>query len=159
MNEVKVGDSVTADMRLLLKAIRRIARANDLHSRVLVKATGLTVPQLIILMGVHELGEVTTAALSAHAELSPATVVTILDNLEERGLVERYRSRLDRRIVHTRLTQAGASLLSKAPDPLDSRFLVRFRAMAGAQRGQIVRSFTEVADMMRIDETHIPERT
>lgn len=152
IDQVKADSQASAGTRRLFKAIRRIARANDLHSRVLAKATGLTMPQLVVLMGVHEMGEVTTAALSAHAELSPATVVTILDNLEERGLVERYRSTLDRRIVHTRLTAAGLALLRRAPDPLDAGFLARFAAIPEARQRQIVRHFTEVADMMHIGD-------
>ena len=68
-----------AQTRNLLKSIRRIVRANDLQSRALARLTGLTGPQLIVLMAVAELGEVTTRALADHVDLSAPTVVTILD--------------------------------------------------------------------------------
>ncbi|MEP4421915.1 MAG: helix-turn-helix domain-containing protein, partial [Nitratireductor sp.] len=79
----------TGELRGLMKSIRRVVRATDLQSRALARASGLTTPQLVVLMGVAELGEVTTNALSHYADLSPATVVTILDNLESRAIVER----------------------------------------------------------------------
>jgi len=42
--------------------------------------------------GIVELGEITSMALSTYADISAATVVTVQDNLEERGLIVRYRS-------------------------------------------------------------------
>jgi DNA-binding MarR family transcriptional regulator len=44
-------------------------------------------------------------------------VTRLLDRLEKRGLVERWRSGEDRRVVHTRITPAGLSLIG----PLDER--------------------------------------
>lgn len=137
-----------ADMRALLKAMRRIARANDLQSRALARRTGLTAPQMVILTGVMELGEVTTRALSDYADLSPATVVTVLDNLEERGIVERYRSKSDRRIVHTRLTPAGNHLVTATPGLFGTSFAARFAACSAQERRQLVASLVRLADMM-----------
>jgi DNA-binding MarR family transcriptional regulator len=97
----------TEDLKALEKVVRRIVRAHDLNSKALIKSSGLTSAQLIIMKGIEELGEVTSTALSAYADISLATVVTVLDNLEERRLIQRYRSGRDRRIVHTRLTEAG----------------------------------------------------
>ncbi|WP_346432256.1 MarR family transcriptional regulator [Breoghania sp. L-A4] len=95
------------DAAKLFKAIRRIVRAIDLRSREVARAVGLTIPQIVVLQAARDLGKVTTKALSQHADLSAPTVVIILDKLEERGLVVRHRSPIDRRIVHTRLTPEG----------------------------------------------------
>src|SRR5690606_15623784 len=122
------------ELRTVEKAIRRIVRANDLQSKALVKAVGLTSAQLVILKAIANLGELSTTALSAHADLSAATVITILDNLEERGLIERYRSMSDRRIVHTRLTGSGKALVAKAPEPLGATFVERFAALPDGRR-------------------------
>ena len=75
------------ELRIVEKAVRRILRAHDLQSKALTKAIGLTAPQLAILRAIAALGEVTTTALSAHADLSPATVITILDKLEEEDVL------------------------------------------------------------------------
>lgn len=137
-----------AELRVLEKAIRRIVRANDLQSKALTKTIGLTAPQLVILKAIAALGEVTTTALSVHVDLSAATVITILDNLEARGMVERYRSLNDRRVVHTRLTPAGEALIERAPETLGEDFVLRFQSLVPAQRRELIDSLNELADMM-----------
>jgi len=138
-------------LRAVEKAIRRIVRANDLQSKALVKAVGLTSAQLVILKAVAALGEVTVTALSAHADLSAATVITILDNLEERGMIERYRSMSDRRIVHTRLTDIGKALIAQAPEPLGAIFTQRFFGLPEERRREIVAAVMELGDMLARD--------
>lgn len=140
------------ELRILEKAIRRILRANDLQSKALTKAVGLTAPQLVVLKGIAALGEVTTTALSAHADLSAATVITILDKLEERAIIQRYRSVQDRRIVHTRLTEKGMALLAAAPEPLGGRFIARFEELTPERRGQMVQAVSSLADLMTLGE-------
>lgn len=130
------------------KAVRRIVRAHDLQSRALVKRCGLTSAQLVLMRGICELGEVTSAALSVYADISAATVVTILDNLEERGLIERYRSGSDRRIVHTRLTEAGKGLMDNAPEPMGEAFLNRFSGLSSADRRAIVETLARLAELL-----------
>ena len=137
----------------VLKAIRRIAHAIDIRSRAIVRAVGLTIPQLVILQAIREAGEVTTSALSAHADLSPATVVGILDKLEEKALVERYRSTLDRRVVHTRLTAEGVARLDQAPPLLQDNFLAAFENLPAAERERITATLGAVAAMMSPEES------
>lgn len=139
------------EQRLVEKAIRRIVRANDVQSRAMAKACGLTSAQLVICKGIVQLGEVTSAALSAYADLSPATVVTILDNLEERGIIQRYRSLSDRRIVHTRLTAEGAALVARAPSPLGDTLISRLAALPPAQRKAMIEAVTGLAALMERD--------
>lgn len=137
-----------SEIRAIEKAIRRIVRAHDVQSRALMKSSGLTAAQLVLLKGIAELGEVTSAALSAYADISAATVVTVLDNLEERGLIERYRSGSDRRIVHTRLTQAGAARVAQASEPLGAAFLARLARVDPDERRRMVEGFVALAGML-----------
>jgi DNA-binding MarR family transcriptional regulator len=116
----------------VLAAIRRIVHAVDSHSKDLERALGITLPQLVVLRAIRMLGEVTTGKLSAAASLSPATVTTILDKLEARGLVVRYRNAEDRRVVHSKLTERGAQMLDGAPPFLHERFVSGFADMMGA---------------------------
>ena len=132
----------------LLVALRRIIRATDLHSKRVSRESGLTIPQIVVLKSVRDLGEVTTSAISRQVSLSQATVTLILDRLEERGLVERYRSTRDRRIVHSRLTQEGRLALRKAPALLHERFLREFADLSDRRQREIVKALQKVADMM-----------
>ena len=148
-----------ADLRAIEKAIRRIVRAHDLQSRALARASGVTAGQLAVMKGIAELGEVTSAALSVYADISAATVVTVLDNLEERGLIDRYRSGSDRRIVHTRLTGRGLAVLSAAPSPLGELFLQRFAQLDDEGRRQTAEAATALADLLSREAASPPLST
>ena len=134
--------------RAVLTALRRIIRATDLHSKQLDREVGLTTPQAVVLQAVRDLGEVTSGQLSRRVSLSQGTVTTILDRLESRGLVERYRSAADRRIVHSRLTRQGRALLRKAPPLLHERFTEAFRHLSPARQSRILATLDEIAAMM-----------
>jgi len=142
------GSTAVDQTRLLLKSIRRIVRANDLQSRALAKATGMTGPQLVILTGVAELGEVTTQALADHADLSAATVVMVLDKLEQRAVVERYRSTSDRRIVYTRLTAKGEALVNSTRGLFGAGLAERLSALPAARRQELIESLAAIADLV-----------
>ncbi len=145
----QAAEAISRDeTRILLKSIRRIVRANDLQSRVLARSIGLTGPQLVIMMAVAELGEVTTRALAARADLSPATVVTVLDNLENRRIVQRYRSEIDRRIVYTRLTPEGQEMISRPPGIFGAEFVHRFAQLPADRRRELLAGLSELADLM-----------
>lgn len=141
------------ELRAMLKSIRRIARAVDMCSRQIDREFGLTLPQLIVLTCVRDLGEVTSRAISDAADLSPPTVVGILDKLEAKQLIERYRSTKDRRIVHTRVTTAGARLLRKAPPPLGADFEAAFGQLDARERRNTLTAFALVADLVAGRET------
>ena len=137
----------------VLTAIRRIIRATDIHSKHLRADTGLTAPQMVVLKAIDMLGEVTAKALAAHVSLSQATAAVILDRLEKRGLIERYRSPTDRRIVHSKLTKEGRKILRQTPRLLQERFVERFAALSDTERGVLLASLQTVAEMM--DAEHI----
>jgi DNA-binding MarR family transcriptional regulator len=136
------------DAAKMMKSIRRIVRAIDMRSKKVARETGLTIPQIVVLHAVKERGMVTTAALSRHADLSPATTVTILDKLESRGLVTRQRSAEDRRIVHTTLTEKGAEILTDAPPLFDWAFSRGFADLSEAEQHKILKALATVADLL-----------
>ena len=135
------------EMLRLLKGIRRLSRALDMQSRRIDRAIGLTLPQFVVLTCVGELGEVTSRAVSAAADMSPPTVVGVLDKLEAKGLIERYRSARDRRIVHARLTTRGRAALSTAPDPLGAAFAARLRRLDPAERTALLAALDRLGEM------------
>lgn len=138
---------VADEEQALLKSLRRIARALELHSRRVNTEIGLTLPQLVVLSAARALGETTTRAVSDAADISPATVVEILDKLEAKGLIERYRSRADRRVVHTRLTDPGRATLDRAPPLLGPRFASALAALPQARREGLMSGLALLADL------------
>ncbi len=134
--------------RALVRGVRRMAQAIELRSREIVRLTGLTIPQLVVLQSVQSLGQVTTQAVSRDAAMSPPTVVAVLDRLEAKGLVERYRSTRDRRIVHLRLTDAGRQALTDSPGLLGDGFMTAFSRLALQERQQLAQSIERMASLM-----------
>jgi len=135
----------------VLIALRRIIRATDLHSRALGKETGLTTPQLMVMRAIEEIDKPTVTAVARAVSLSPATVTTILNRLQKKGLLLRERSKADRREINLRLTAAGRSLWKNAPEPLQYSFTKRFGELASWEQHSIVAALGRVATMMDAD--------
>lgn len=136
----------------VLVALRRVIRATDLHSKRLSKHAGLTGPQLLIMRTIRDLGEVTIGTIADKVSLSQATVTTILDRLEHRQLVYRVRSTQDKRKVHAHLTEDGADILARAPQPLQEDFIKKFQSLHEWEQTMIIASLQRVANMMDADD-------
>ena len=82
--------------------------------------------------------------------LDRPAMMTVIDRLEERGLVIRQRSRSDRRRQEIRLTEVGAELLLGARKLVrrhDARFMSRFsKAEAQALIGALKRVYRDPPD-------------
>ena len=132
----------------VLVSLRRIIRPTDLQSRRMDKACGLTIPQVMVLRAIDDLGDVTVRCLSDHVSLSQATVTTILDRLESKKLALRVRSLVDKRVVNAQLTGAGRQVLADAPLLLHEKFIARFDALNAQEQKQILDALKQVAVMM-----------
>lgn len=137
-----------SDYDEILVSIRRITRAIDLQSKQLVKQSGLTAPQLIILQVLRKTGRMSPSAVAKSVSLSQATVTSILDRLEKAKLVRRERSTEDKRIVFACLTSEGLLRLEEAPELLQSGFLRQYRKLDQWERSMIISAFQRVATMM-----------
>lgn len=136
----------------VLVSLRRIIRANDLHSRKLGRETGLTTPQLVVMRAIEATEAPTVSAISRRVSLSQATVTNILNRLEGQKLVRRQRSVTDKRRVNLSVTGQGKKLLRNAPEPLQEGFIVRFNQLAGWEQHLIVSSLARVAAMMDAED-------
>ena len=136
----------------VLVALRQIIRATDLHSKHVMKVCGLTVPQLVVLLAIEELGAVTIREVSRHVSLSQATVTTILNRLAGRGFIERARNADDKRVVNSRLTEKGQGVLTDTPPLMDSGFMQRYEMLDLTERNRILASLQHVARLMDTEE-------
>lgn len=136
----------------VLRALRRITRAIDLHSRHLATTFGLTGPQLVCLRVVAERGPLSPSQLAREVALSQATITGILDRLAARQLVVRERVSSDRRMVSVRITEAGQSLIAEAPSPLQERFARRLVALSEEEQAIIRLTLNKIVHMMDGDD-------
>lgn len=132
----------------LLISLRKIIRAIDMYSKKLNKETGLTTAQLLVLQYIAQQEDVMVKDIARRINLSSATVTSILDRLEPRGLVLRQRSTIDKRKVGLRVTEAGLIAINGAPTPLQEHFITRFETLAEWEQTQLVATMQRLAAMM-----------
>ena len=136
----------------VLVSLRQIIRAIDLHSKRLERESGLTGPQLLVMQLIGDSGQITASVIARNISLSQATVTSILDRLERKGLLVRERSSDDKRKVMVSLTAAGAKALKKAPALLQESFITAFNRLEDWEQALILSSLQRVANMMNASD-------
>lgn len=136
----------------VLRALRRIIRATDLHSKRQGRDTGLTTPQLLVLQVIDRHPDASVNLVAKRVNLSQATVSIILDRLQARHLVQRIRSEVDKRRLCLQITDQATELLSHAPQPFQQAFSQRFDALPEWEQYQILASLNKVASMMDAED-------
>jgi len=136
----------------ILRSMRRIMRAVDVHSRKLMADHKITGPQIICLQTLQEDGPVTTSALAKLVNLSPSTVVGILDRLEAKGWITRERSTKDRRMVLVYITDDGRDLLARAPSPLQERLQSGLDGLSEKEQIVLAQSVERIVDLLEVED-------
>ena len=136
----------------ILVSLRRIMRAADLHSQKLMKESGLTAPQLLVMQAIEKEGSPSTSTLARSIAVSQATMTRIIDRLERGGLVRREKASADKRVVNISLTDAGRTKLESAPEPLQEEFLREFRKLEDWERQMLKSSLLRIAKMMDAED-------
>ncbi len=132
----------------VLVSLRQIIRAIDLHSKKLERESGLTGPQLLVMQLIGSQGELTSGVIAREVSLSQATVTSILDRLERKGLLRRVRSTSDKRKVMVSLTEEGGQALASAPTLMQESFIRAFNKLENWEQSLILSSLQRVSDMM-----------
>lgn len=135
------------DLRVF-RAIRRIIRAVDLNSKQLESTRQITAPQLICLRALVHARQMSAKHLAGELQVSPSTMVGILDRLEEKGLVVRERSRHDRRVVWVRPSEQGVRLAEETPSPLQDRLAEGLNRLPELEQAAIALALERVCELM-----------
>ncbi len=147
-----LGQQAMNDYDDILISIRRIMRAIDLQSKRLVKMSGLTAPQLVVMQALRRDGKVSPSSVARTVALSQATITSILDRLEKADLVRRERSETDKRIVYACLTTEGQKRLEEAPELLQAGFLRQYRQLEEWERTMLVSALQRISTMMDAED-------
>jgi DNA-binding MarR family transcriptional regulator len=75
---------------------------------------GITYPQYLVLSVLGEEDGMTVGAIAQRLALESSTVTPPIKRMEQAGLVERQRSKIDERQVQVRLTDAGRATLARS---------------------------------------------
>ncbi len=140
----------------IIEAIRRIIRANDLHSRRLAARYRITGPQLMALREIARLNSATPTALARAIHVSQSTMTGILARLGHRRLVRRSHASPDRRVSTVTLTPAGRRLLAASPPLLQAGFRRELSELKDWERTSLLAALQRVSAMMGMDEPPVP---
>ncbi len=111
-SKASVGAESLSDV---FRSIEHLQKKLAHVQRQTVSHSGLTPPQYTTLMQLWDRDGQPLNALAAGNHCTPATMTTIVDSLERKGLVARQRDPSDRRRVQVRLTAAGTELRAATP--------------------------------------------
>lgn len=130
--------------------LRRIFQAVTDFTKQAERVTGLTGPQLWAVKVIAERKSIRVSDLAKSMYLHPTTVVGILDRLEVQGLIERKRSRADRRVVDVELTAAGEKLVTNSPDVASSMLVKGLEQMGDDTLVRIHEGMAEFVTMLGV---------
>ena len=144
-------------MHALSLALRRLQRASEIHAKRWGRKSGLTPIQLLIMHGIQARGESTLGDLARSVSVSQATLSTIVDRLERRGLLERIRSQSDKRKVHLALTEEGSAAIQAEPALLPAEFLGRYGQLPDWEQLMLLASLQRVAGLLEEGQQGVVE--
>ena len=136
----------------ILRAVRRIVRRVESHSREMEERLGVSTAQLLLLEAVARDEAASQADLGARIDLAPSTMVGITDRLVAAGLVARVRVPTDRRRYHVQLTDQGRAFLAAVPQTLHHRFLDRLAALPEEDRVRLASALVEVVRLLEAEQ-------
>jgi MarR family 2-MHQ and catechol resistance regulon transcriptional repressor len=93
-----------------------LARAYSTYIKAVaakVQEYDLTVPQFGALEALYHLGPLSLGDLADKLLVTGGNVTYVMDRLEAQGLVTRYRTDADRRVVRAKLTEEGRDLVAR----------------------------------------------
>ena len=135
----------------ILRAMRRIIRRVDIHSRKINDTFKVTIPQLLCLYSLKRNPKQTMSQLAEDISLGTSTVGGIADRLEVKKLVKRRRSEKDRRKVFLNLTEKGKDLVEAAPPMLQETLATELKKLPELEQAAIALSLERIVKLMEAE--------
>ncbi|HTR32586.1 MAG TPA: MarR family transcriptional regulator [Gaiellaceae bacterium] len=141
-----IHDPSTPAGQLGLAFKRAMVAVRRLRGRETHRFGQISYAQYGLLFGLAGSKECSARELADHADLSPATVAQMLDHLEAEGLVSRSRSKEDRRVVLSALTERGAAVIAERKAQMEPRWRQALAEFSDADLTAAARVLDRLAD-------------
>lgn len=135
-------------------------------ARIVVKVSertmanvGISIGEFLVLRTLAASGPCPMVDLAKEQFISPPALTSIVDNLEKQGLVERERSKEDRRIINIRITNKGEKLFARAELLYKKFFEKVMRSLTKQEIGIVLTVFDKLsksAQMYPMENNNIP---
>jgi len=126
----------------------RAAQASLALANQMLRGIGLCARQAGILTMVTELGPMTQKDLGQALHVDRTTMVALLDDLENKGYVQRQRHPGDRRAFLIQPTQAGRAVKTEAVRILDQQQDLFLGGLTRAEREQLAALLNQLHDSL-----------
>lgn len=135
---------MSPDVAAVFDSLRRLVHALHTASREAESRLGLTGAQLFVLTQLSATPMLSINALAERTMTHQSTVSVVVRRLVRRKLVRKARAVDDGRRVELTLTPAGAALLRRAPEPMQTRLARAIEELPSADRRALGRGLTEL---------------
>ena len=119
-----------------------------LMADALMRAHGLPLSQVQLLLLLAE-DEISIGKISKYLGIAKPNVSPIVNSLQQSGLVERIRSKKDRRVVCVHLTEAGAEKVDELRQTLTQQAESWQQKLTAAQMKELMRSLNSLLTIMK----------
>jgi DNA-binding MarR family transcriptional regulator len=125
---------------------RAMVAVRKLRGRETHRSGQISFAQYGLLFGLAGTDELSARELAEQADLTPGTVTQMLDYLEAAGLVKRTRSKQDRRIVLSALTERGAAVVAERKAQMEPRWQAALAEFSDRELTAAARVLNRLAD-------------
>ncbi len=149
-------DSHTKHTKEIVYSLRRLMQAGELYTKELNKVYNISSAQLNCLLALHEAGPLSPSQIAKYILVNASTVTGIIDRLETKGLVKRYRISKDRRIITIELTKNGKVLAENAPPPIQQKIIDSLNKLSEKEidrMASILQKLTNLLDIQDLEVT------
>jgi len=130
-------------------------QAGEFYTKELNKKYQVSAPQLNCLLSLYENGPLPPSQIAKHIMVKSSTVTGIVDRLEQKDLVKRFRNSPDRRIITIELTDSGKNLAKNAPPPIQQKIIDGLKKLSKDKLDQINLSLTKLTDMLDVQDLDV----
>ncbi|MFP4976015.1 MarR family winged helix-turn-helix transcriptional regulator [Paenibacillus sp. CN-4] len=119
------GDSREALIIEVMNQMAAVQRSSQAFSERITKRSSLTQNQTMLLMQLRLSGSLNVSDVAERFIITPGAASSMCDKLEDLGLVQRLRTKEDRRVVRIALTAEGESRVADLFDTFGEEQLAR----------------------------------
>ncbi|HWS38314.1 MAG TPA: MarR family transcriptional regulator [Actinoplanes sp.] len=130
----------------LLEAFWAVSRKLREHTRITLEPWHVSPSQSRAVMVLSRHGEMRLSALAEHLRIAPRSATEVIDDLQNRGLVERRPDPSDRRATLVVLTDRGAGTARAIREARAAEGERLFAHLAPADRAELSRILNELRD-------------
>jgi MarR family transcriptional regulator, organic hydroperoxide resistance regulator len=136
----------------IMQSLRRITKAIQNYSHEVSDKFGITAPQLWAVKTISQHEGLSPGELSQRMYLHPSSITGLIDRLEKKDFVERYRDKEDRRVIKLQLTPRGTVLMRMTPDPIQGKMIHGLSKLKRTELSSIHEAIQKLVEVMEVQD-------